>query len=156
MPTRFVHTNLVARDWRHLAIFYQTDFDCVPVPPERDLSGDWLEKATGIDKAHLRGMHLRLPGHGDQGTTLEIFQYDALPSHADIKPNTPGFSHIAFAVDDVAATAEAVRQAGGRDVGKLTEIRVAGVGFLIFQYLADPEGNIVEIQKWIRDGHPSR
>jgi predicted enzyme related to lactoylglutathione lyase len=29
----FGHVNLVARDWRALAAFYQRVFDCVPVPP---------------------------------------------------------------------------------------------------------------------------
>ena len=36
----------------------------------------WLDSATGINGAHLRGMHLRLPGYGEHGPTLEIFQYD--------------------------------------------------------------------------------
>jgi hypothetical protein len=55
MPTKYVHANLVAKDWRRLAAFYREVFGCVPVPPERDLSGDWLDKLTGIrGGAHLR------------------------------------------------------------------------------------------------------
>jgi len=30
---RYVHTNLVARDWRKLAAFYQDLFGCAPLPP---------------------------------------------------------------------------------------------------------------------------
>jgi hypothetical protein len=30
---RYVHTNMIARDWRAPARFYQTLFGCVPVPP---------------------------------------------------------------------------------------------------------------------------
>jgi len=30
----------------------------------------------------------------------------------------------------------------------LTEITVPDAGRLIFQYMADPEGNIVELQRW--------
>ena len=74
---RYVHTNLIARDWRALARFYQDVLGCVPVPPERDLSGPDMDAGTGIPGAHLRGMHLRLPGRGDDGPTLEIFTYDA-------------------------------------------------------------------------------
>ena len=76
ISARYVHTNLIARDWRSLARFYQDVFGCVPVPPERDLSGPEMEAGTGIAGAHLHGIHLRLPGHGDAGPTLEIFSYN--------------------------------------------------------------------------------
>jgi predicted enzyme related to lactoylglutathione lyase len=33
---RYVHTNLIARDWRKLAAFYQLVFGCLPVPPEME------------------------------------------------------------------------------------------------------------------------
>ncbi|MHC1788027.1 VOC family protein [Solidesulfovibrio sp.] len=148
MAIRYVHTNLIARDWRALAAFYVRLFDCKPVPPERDLAGDWLEAATGIDNAHITGMHLRLPGHGDTGPTLEIFSYDACPDHPDTYPDTPGFAHIAFLVDDVAAMAETVLEAGGTAVGELASRDVPGVGQLVFRYLRDPEGNIIELQSW--------
>ena len=45
---RYVHTNLIARDWRALARFYQEVLGCVPVPPERDLSGPDMDAGTGI------------------------------------------------------------------------------------------------------------
>ena len=68
--------------------------------------------------------------------------------HPDISPNTPGFVHIAFAVDDVPATARAIFERGGSAVGELTVRDFPGVGLLTFQYVTDPEGNIVEIQNW--------
>ena len=148
MATKYAHTNLIAQDRQRLSSFYQAVFGCVPVPPERDLSGAWLDGATGIRGAHISGLHLRLPGWGDDGPTLEIFQYDTMPEHPPVTPNTPGFSHIAFAVDDVAAVVQAVFDQGGSAVGELTQREVPGVGRLTFQYVADPEGNIVEIQNW--------
>ncbi|WP_428567605.1 MAG: VOC family protein [Solidesulfovibrio sp. DCME] len=148
MSIRYVHTNIIARDWRALASFYVRLFDCKPVPPERDLSGDWLDAATGIHGSHITGVHLRLPGHGDTGPTLEIFSYDAMPDHPEIAANTPGFAHIAFLVDDVAAVAAAVIAAGGAAVGDIARRDVPGVGRLSFQYLRDPEGNILEVQRW--------
>jgi len=66
MATRYVHTNLIAKDWKRLLAFYQAVFGCMPVPPARDLSGDWLDQATGLTGAHIRGVHLRLPGYGDE------------------------------------------------------------------------------------------
>ena len=62
IQAKFVHTNLVAEDWRSLAAFYQQVFGCEIVPPERDFYGEKLEAGTRLPGAHLRGVHLRLPG----------------------------------------------------------------------------------------------
>lgn len=150
MATRYAHTNLIARDWKRLVEFYREVFGCMPVPPERDLSGEWLDRATAVGGSRITGMHLRLPGFGDEGPTLEIFQYDSMPAHPSVHANTPGFSHIAFAVDDVAAMSQAVLDHGGSRVGDVAVRAVPGAGTLTFQYMADPEGNIIEIQNWQR------
>src|SRR5262245_59726127 len=75
---RYAHTNLIAHDWRRLASFYTDLFGCTLVPPERNYSGADLEAGTGVPGAQLTGAHLRLPGHGDSGPTLEIFHYSIL------------------------------------------------------------------------------
>jgi len=72
---KFVHTNLVAKDWKALAKFYVDVFGCRPIHPERNLSGEWLGKTTGVPDARLRGVHLALPGY-ENGPALEIFQYE--------------------------------------------------------------------------------
>lgn len=145
---RFVHTNLVAKDWRLLARFYEQVFGCTPVLSERDLSGQWLDDAVGIPGARIRGIHLRLPGYGDKGPTLEIFQYAPDEARTAIAANRPGFGHIAFAVEDVEATRETVLAAGGGELGKVVSVEVAGAGKITFAYLTDPEGNIIEVQRW--------
>ncbi len=145
---KYTHTNLVAKDWKRLSAFYREVFGCVPVPPERDHSGEWLDKVTGLRGAHISGIHLRLPGYGDGGPTLEIFQYGSMPEHPSVSPNRPGFSHIAFAVDDVRAATQAVFSHGGTAVGELAVREVPGVGLLTVQYVTDPEGNIIEVQNW--------
>lgn len=148
MPIRYVHTNIVARDWRALSSFYIRVLACTPVPPERDLSGAWLDAATGIEHSHITGLHLRLPGHGSTGPTLEIFSHAQVPNRPTMAPNTPGLAHLAFLVDDVAATAAEVLAAGGTAVGERVSHEVPGVGRLTFQYLRDPEGNMLELQSW--------
>ena len=148
MSTQYAHTNIIAHNWKLLASFYEKVFGCVPIPPERDLSGDWLDKVTGIPGSHIRGIHLQLPGYEQDGPTLEIFQYSSMPERVPIHPNTPGFSHIAFVVDDVPTTAQSVFDNGGSAVGELTVREVPGVGRLTVRYVADPEGNIIEIQSW--------
>jgi len=144
---KYTHTNLVARNWRKLADFYIKVFGCTPVPPERDLSGEWLDKAAAMYGTHIRGVHLRLPGHGDAGPTLEVFQYDQKMEAETPAPNMPGYGHIAFAVDDVEATKEAVLAMGGGSVGEVVNVDLPGVGRLEFAYMRDPEGNVIEIQK---------
>ena len=147
---RFVHTNLIAQDWKKLASFYQEVLSCVPVPPERNLAGQWLEDATRVPGAQVRGIHLRLPGYGDQGPTLEIFQYNHEKDKPETAINRPGFAHIAFAVDDVETARDAVVKAGGGVVGDLVTLDVPGAGKVTFVYVTDPEGNIIELQQWTR------
>ena len=45
---RFAHVYIVAREWRRLARFYLEVFDCQAVPPERNLSGERIDAATGL------------------------------------------------------------------------------------------------------------
>jgi predicted enzyme related to lactoylglutathione lyase len=145
---RYVHTNVIAHDWRRLADFYRSVFGCVPVPPERDLSGPALEAGTGVPGATLAGIHLRLPGSGADGPTLEIFSYSRLadgPAHA---VNRPGFAHIAFAVASVGDARAEVLAAGGQAVGDIVETTIANGARVTWCYVTDPEGNIVELQAW--------
>ena len=145
---QFVHINIVAQDWKRLAQFYQQVFGCIPVPPERNLSGDWLEKGTGVQGAEIQGAHLRLPGCDGEGPTLEIFQYNTQKEPQETAINRPGFAHIAFAVDDVEVARDAVIAAGGRRIGELVTVQIPGAGVITFVYVTDPEGNIIELQYW--------
>ena len=148
LHARYAHTNLIAKDWRSLARFYEEIFGCVPVPPERHLKGEELERGTGLAQAQLDGVHLRLPGfHGD-GPTLEIFTYSRLQPRPTTAVNRPGYGHIAFEVEDVAAARDAVVGAGGAPVGEIVTIRIASGGTVTWCYAADPEGNIIELQSW--------
>ncbi len=150
IQAKFVHVNLIARDWRKLAAFYRDVFGCRPVPPERDQAGDWLAKGTGAPGAALQGVHLRLPGWPDDGPTLELYQYRESAPALEPLPNRPGYGHIAFAVEDVDAALAAMLAAGGSSLGEPVSVTVAGAGELRFVYARDPEGNIVELQAWAR------
>jgi catechol 2,3-dioxygenase-like lactoylglutathione lyase family enzyme len=145
---RYSHTNIIAKDWRTLCDFYIAVFQCTPVPPQRRQSGDWLARGTGVPGAALQGMHLRLPGYGDAGPTLEIFTYREQEPLAKGPANRQGFTHIAFAVDDVEATLETLLQHDGSRAGEIVQRQVPGVGLLTFIYARDPEGNLIEIQSW--------
>ena len=145
---RYGHTNLIAREWRKLAAFYETVFGCTTVPPERDYSGPHLERGTGVAGAALRGVHLRLPGGGPDGPTLEIYTYETQPEPMPPVVNRPGWGHLAFVVDDVRQARDAVLQTGGGSVGEIVTLHTTDGRQVTWCYMTDPEGNIIELQSW--------
>jgi len=146
MKIKYVHTNLIARDWQRLATFYEHALGCVRVLPERNLAGESIERGTGIRGARIQGVHLRLPGFGDEGPTLEVFQYAQVTDAPVPVANRVGFGHIAFAVDDVNTARKAVLAAGGGALGTVEVLTIPGAGKITWTYTRDPEGNIIELQ----------
>ncbi|HWK79698.1 MAG TPA: VOC family protein, partial [Thermomicrobiales bacterium] len=150
VTARYSHTNLVARNWKRLLAFYQDVLGCISIGETRDLRGEWLERLTGIEKVHVVGEHLCLPGYGDAGPTLEIFSYEPQGAIYHLMPNAAGFAHIAFLVDDMHAVLQRLLAAGGSQVGDLIRQPYADGRVLTAVYARDPEGNIIEIQNWSR------
>ncbi len=148
MKAKYVHTNIIAEDWQNLADFYTRVFGCVLVPPERDYSGEALDAGTGLINAHLRGVHLRLPGCGENGPTVEIYSYDALEPRPQLAVNRPGIGHMAFEVDDVHAASKEVVANGGRTVGEIITLTTKAGTKVTWCYMTDPEDNIIELQSW--------
>lgn len=128
--------------------FYQSVLGCVFVPPERHFFGPEIEAGTGVGGASLEGVHLRLPGNGDKGPTLEIFNYSRLAEGPAPAVNRPGFGHIAFAVDSVSDARAEVMAAGGKAVGEIVTLVTATGERVTWCYVTDPEGNVVELQSW--------
>ncbi len=148
IDARFGHVNVIARDWRALADFYERVFGMEIVPPERNFRGPILEAGTGIPGAAFRGAHLRLPGLGPDGPTLEIYQFETGPEGLPPAANRPGYQHIAFAVPDVSAARGAILAAGGGIVGEIVTSTIADGRRVTWTYVTDPEGNIIELQSW--------
>ncbi len=148
MNIRYGHTNIITKNWKDLCGFYEAVFNCIPVPPQRDQQGLWLEKATGVSNAHLQGMHLRLPGYDNSGPTLEIFQYEEMVDCEKPVPNKKGFGHIAFQTDEINKLLDLALEKGAKKVGELSEKYIDEVGLLTFIYISDPDGNIIELQNW--------
>ncbi len=145
---KYVHTNIIARDWKRLSEFYITVFKCTPVPPERHLSGAWVDRLTALNGAGIDGVHLRLPGY-DDGPTLEIFSYT--PSNFRETPdgiNRQGFGHIAFLVDSIEEVLNDLLKNGGSRLGEIVVTDYKELGTLTVVYASDPEGNYIEIQNW--------
>jgi catechol 2,3-dioxygenase-like lactoylglutathione lyase family enzyme len=148
IEAKYVHTNLIARDWQKLSGFYQQVIGCKPVPPERHYKGTDLERGTGIKGSELHGVHLRLPGYGENGPTLEIYSYSIQIEGLAAEVNRPGFGHIAFSVVNVIKAREDVLQAGGRAIGEVVTLQTSADAKVTWCYVTDPEGNIIELQSW--------
>ena len=91
---------------------------------------------------------MRLPGYGDDGPTLEIFNYNILEDRSKTAVNRPGFGHVAFSVEDVAEAQHAVLEAGGGWIGEIVTLQTATGAKVTWCYVTDPEGNIIELQAW--------
>lgn len=146
---KFSHVNLISRDWRTLADFYIDVFGCIEKPPERNLTGEWVDRLTGIPHVHIKGIHLLLPGFTEDGPTLEIFEYRKNEANKDKAINLEGFGHIAFAVEDVQQSLKLLLSHGGSLLGEMIDADIEGVGRISVVYARDPQGNIIELQKWI-------
>ena len=145
---KYVHTNIVANDWKTLADFYIRVFGCKVVPPIRNYKGKDLESAINIKNVTLNGVHLRLPGYSKNGPTLEIFSYSPLLKKQKRKINTPGITHLAFEVSDVKKLYKIVIDCGGKKVGKIITLKRSDNKTVTWCYVKDPEGNMIELQKW--------
>lgn len=146
---RFAHVNIVARDWRKLARFYEDALGCVPLNPERDYAGRDLERGTGIRDVALRGIHMKLPGFEDgPAPTLEIFQYDPEGSDPPRTVNRVGFGHICFQVANVQDARREILAKGGQEVGDVVTLSPSNQSSVTWCYVRDPEGNIIELQRW--------
>lgn len=148
MQVKYVHTNIIARDWKRLSGFYQEIFKCKPVPPVRNLKGEWTDRLTGINNVHIEGEHLALPGYEDTLPTLEIFSYNNMEGSNFPKINGIGLAHLAFQTDNVEALLEKIKVAGGGQIGEIVKTVYPDKVTATFVYATDPEGNIIELQSW--------
>jgi peptide deformylase len=141
---RYKHTNLIASDWQALSGFYRRALGLTPTGQTRDLSGEWIDRLTGMPGERIRGEHLKLPGTDE---TLEMFSYNhVLPEERAL--NRAGFSHIAFEVEDVPTALQKFIAEGGAQIGEVVTAEYPGGVTGAFVYAADPEGNLIELQSW--------
>ncbi len=133
------HTGLVIRDMERSLAFYLTLG--LTLWKRETESGTFIDIVVGIPRVELEWAKLQAP----DGSLVELLQYH---SHPDTRPleNTPsnrlGCSHIAFTVDDLAATCQQVAQLGGAVVNPPADspngkVRVA--------YCHDPDGILMEL-----------
>jgi catechol 2,3-dioxygenase-like lactoylglutathione lyase family enzyme len=148
IEAKYVHTNIIAKDWQKLSQFCIDILGCKIVPPERQLRRTDVERGTGIVGSELHGNHLRLPGYGESGPTLEIFSYTKRADEIPKLVNRPGFAHIAVSVNDVKNSRKEILNAGGKSIGDIVTLQISSGSKVTWCYVTDPEGNIIELQSW--------
>jgi predicted enzyme related to lactoylglutathione lyase len=147
MNVKYVHTNIIAKDWEKVSLFYQRVFGCKPIS-RRDLSGNWVDRLTGINNAHIVGEHLVLPGYNNNLPTLEIFSYDDMNNNDSKLINRIGLAHLAFEVDDIEAVLQKIKQEGGGQLGEIARTNYSNNVVATFVYAKDIEGNLLELQNF--------
>eukprot|EP01084_Bolivina_argentea_P039345 72707_1 len=154
---RYRHTNIVAKDWKKLATFYELVFGMKRIGPERNLQGQFVDEGVGYKNASICGVHMAMPGFekNDLNTpTLEIFEYGGEISSGENEHkaiNRQGFGHVAFEVDNIENAIKLILKYGGSmlsDSNKMWKHSVVGQGLLKWIYVRDNEGNIIELQEW--------
>ena len=145
MGTRYLHTNIIAKDWRALAAFYIEVFGCELMQPQGEPSDEWTDGQTGICGLSMRGARLKLPG---SDAMLEILSCEPEGLDSWRPVNRPGLGHLAFYVDDIEQALADITSHGGQQVSEVVRLMDKRVGTLIKVYACDPEGNGLELQNW--------
>jgi len=130
--------------------FYFHVFGCIPVREIQQLSGEWIEGITSVKDGEIKYVHLRFPGHGNNGPELELIEYINPTNEYEITPDTFGFGHISFGVENVHEALSEVIKAGGGSIGDVVTVKVPNRGLLTEVYATDPEGNIIELQSYAK------
>lgn len=141
---KFGHVSMVARDTDRLADFYKAVFGCKDTVERWTMSGETISRGNGVPSSEIYAAWLSLPGV--EGPFLEILQYKNIQDRPTPPVNQPGYGHMSFEVEDIRATFDAVVEAGGTPLGKITNLGTAETPILCV-YVRDPEGNVVELEQ---------
>lgn len=138
------HTAIIVKDLDRSIYFYH---DVLGLPLSQEPSG-WMEgeslaKGVGVPGARLRNALLRV----GSDATLELLEYANRPAGNDtpIQQNYLGAMHIAFRVDDIAATKRELESHGVEfmaEVGAFDKGALAGWRWVYFR---DPDGISLEL-----------
>ena len=141
---RLAHINLVARDAEALAAFYVNVMECEIFREPKILSGEKVSRGNGLSYSEIRTIWLKFQAL--ERPFLEIHQH-MITHHRGLPcVNEPGFGHLAFQVEHLSQTLSKLVQAGGTQIGQVTDFGTHERPYLI-AYARDPEGNILELEQ---------
>lgn len=143
--SRLDHINLVVADLERAAHFYEHVFGWRR-GFAAELRGEWIERVSGLSGVRASCLFLESP---EGGARIELIRYDFPRGEhcaAHSRANTFGARHIAFEVEDIAATLAKVRELGLSPLGEVVEVpfRVGNLGAKRLVYFHDFDGVLVE------------
>lgn len=146
---KLAHINLVARDAEALAAFYVNVMKCDVLRELKTLSGEKISRGNGVPDSEIRSVWLRFPGL--QQPFLEIHEHGITHPRELPRVNEPGFAHLAFRMEDIGRTLSEIIEAGGAQIGQITDLGTPEMPYLI-AYARDPEGNVLELEQSLSGG----
>lgn len=141
---KLAHINLVARDAKALAAFYVNVMKCDVLREPKTLSGEKVSRGNGLPNSEIRTIWLKFPGL--QQPFLEIHEHGVTHPRDLPRVNEPGFGHLAFQMEDISQTLSKIIEAGGTQIGQITDFGTPEMPYLI-AYARDPEGNVLELEQ---------
>ena len=141
---KLAHINLVARDAEALAAFYKNVMKCEFLRESTILSGEKVSRGNGISNSEINSIWLKFPGV--EWPFFEIHEHKVTLDRDQPKVNEPGFGHLSFQMEDIRLALSEVIQAGGSQIGDITDFGTPDKPFLI-AYVRDPEGNVLELEQ---------
>lgn len=141
---RLAHINLVARNAEVLAAFYVNVMKCHIFREPRTLSGEIVSKGNGLSNSEIRSIWLKFPGL--ERPFLEIHEHSVTHHRNQPRVNETGYGHLAFQMEDIGTTLSSIIEAGGCQIGQITDFGTPEIPGLI-AYARDPEGNLLELEQ---------
>lgn len=145
------HLNIVVTDLARSLRFY-CDVLGFTQTHEARLEGEWIERIVGLRGVKARAVFIVAPTGEPR---IELLCYEAPRGQAPVensRANTVGLRHLAFRVDDMAATVAQLRAAG---VTLFSDpVRVPGgvvkfaAGDKTLVYFLDPDGVLLELAEY--------
>lgn len=141
---KLAHINLVACNAEALAMFYINVMECRIFRHMKTLSGMNVSRGNGLPNSEIHSIWLKFSEL--ERPFLEIHEHVVTYHRDQPRVNEPGFGHLAFHVGDVKSTLFKVVEAGGMQMGQITNFGTPEAPYLI-AYARDPEGNVLELEQ---------
>ncbi|HEV2858940.1 MAG TPA: VOC family protein [Solirubrobacterales bacterium] len=140
---RMDHVSIVVEDLAQAIEFFEELG--LGLKNEGSVEGTEVDRIIGLDGARSDIAFLQTPdGHGQ----IELVKFNSPPlkeGNPEAPVNTPGLSHLCFAIDDVEAAVARLQAKGGELVGEVVSY---GNSYKLC-YIRGPEGVIVELAEKI-------
>ncbi|KQW58555.1 MULTISPECIES: VOC family protein [Ensifer] len=141
---KLAHINLVARNAEALAAFYMNVMKCESLREPKMVSGEKVSRGNGISNSEIYTIWLTFPEL--ERPFLEIHEHKVTHDRDQPRVNEPGFGHLSFQMEDISVVLAEIIQAGGAQIGEITDFGTPDKPFLI-AYARDPEGNVLELEQ---------